>query len=52
MFGSRRLANPTSAIPLRNTTTGRGAQDDEAKQIRLLEIPDTLKVDAGMITVP
>src|SRR5260370_15431434 len=31
MFGSRRLANRTSAIPLRNTTTGRGAQDDDAK---------------------
>jgi hypothetical protein len=31
MFGSRRQANRTSAIPLRNTTTGRGAQDDDAK---------------------
>src|SRR5438552_16892634 len=31
MFGSRRQANRTSAIPLRNTTTGRDAQDDDAK---------------------
>src|SRR6202171_295242 len=31
MFGSRCQANRTSAIPLRNTTTGRGAQDDDAK---------------------
>jgi hypothetical protein len=28
---SRSLANRTSAIPLRNTTTCRGAQDDDAK---------------------
>jgi hypothetical protein len=31
MFGSRGLANRTAAIPLRNTTTRRGAQDDDAK---------------------
>ena len=31
MLGSRRPANRTSAIPLRNTATGRGAQDDDAK---------------------
>src|SRR6476660_6811601 len=31
MFGSRRPANRTSAIPLRDATTRRGAQDDDAK---------------------
>ena len=31
MLGSRFPANRTSAIPLRNTTTCRGAQDDDAK---------------------
>src|ERR1700733_12845286 len=31
MLGSRDPANPASAIPLRNPTTCRGAQDDDAK---------------------
>src|SRR6266478_1472761 len=31
MFGSRCQANQTFAIPLRNTTTGRDAEDDDAK---------------------
>ena len=31
IFASRCPANRTSAIPLRNTTTCRGAQDDDAK---------------------
>ena len=31
MFGSRCPANRTAAIPLRNATTRRGAQDDDAK---------------------
>src|SRR5256885_12288795 len=31
MFGSRCPANRTSAIPLRNATTCRGAEDDDAK---------------------
>ncbi len=31
LFGSRFQANRTSAIPLRNATTRRGAQDDDAK---------------------
>ena len=31
MFASRRPANRTSAIPLRNAATCRGAQDDDAK---------------------
>jgi hypothetical protein len=31
MLGSRCPANRTSAIPLRNPTTGRRAQDDDAK---------------------
>jgi hypothetical protein len=31
MLGSSHPANRTSAIPLRNATTRRGAQDDDAK---------------------
>jgi hypothetical protein len=31
MFGARRLTNRTTAIPLGNATTCRGAQDDDAK---------------------
>src|ERR1700733_14633556 len=31
MLGSRDPANPASAIPLRNPTACRGAQDDDAK---------------------
>src|ERR1700693_975892 len=31
MLGSRYPANPTSAIPLRNATARRGAQDDDAQ---------------------
>jgi hypothetical protein len=31
MFGSRDPANRTSAVPLRNATPCRGAQDDDAK---------------------
>ena len=31
IFGSRGLTNRTAAIPLRNATTCRGAQDDDAQ---------------------
>src|SRR6202043_1437043 len=59
---SRGLANRTSAIPLRNTATCRGAQDDDAKhdpspgdckaRFQSFRIPKASKVDTGMVTNP
>src|SRR5438552_11628353 len=52
MFGSRRQANRTSAIPLRNTTTGRGAQDDDAKHDPSPGDSKYFEGGRGRITIP
>src|ERR1019366_10400268 len=51
-IGSRRQANRTSAIPLRNATTCRGAQDDDAKHDPSPGDSNVSKVDTSIGTIP
>jgi hypothetical protein len=52
VLGSRCPADRTSAIPLRNATTGRGAQDDDAKHDPSPGDTNVSKVDTGHKRTP